>query len=173
MGVAEGISRARYYPDFKKIRVKLLAEPGTLKLIGAQLVGGEGIKERCDFLAMAARKGLTLHDIAWMENVYSPAIGALNEPMALAAQNGLVDGRSGRDRVLPVGTDQLREVPAGEPCRPTWPGVPRAPPTVGRRDPQVLFWKHLFVPLYRRLPWKVKHVVILAMPGSHRARWSS
>lgn len=89
LGVAEGISRARYYPDFKKIRVKLLAEPGTLKLIGAQLVGGEGVKERCDFLAMAARKGLTLHDIAWMENVYSPAMGALNEPMALAAQNGL------------------------------------------------------------------------------------
>lgn len=88
-GVAEGISRARYYPGFKKIRVKLLAEPGTLKLIGAQLVGGEGVKERCDFLAMAARKGLTLHDIAWMENVYSPAMGALAEPMALAAQNGL------------------------------------------------------------------------------------
>lgn len=89
LGVGEGISRARYYPDFKKIRVKLLAEPDTLKLIGAQLVGGEGIKERCDFLAMAARKGLTLHDIAWMENVYSPAMGALSEPMALAAQNGL------------------------------------------------------------------------------------
>lgn len=88
-GVAEGISRARYYPDFKKIRVKILAEPDTLKVIGAQLVGGEGVKERCDFLAMAARKGLTLHDIAWMENVYSPAMGALAEPMALAAQNGL------------------------------------------------------------------------------------
>jgi NADH oxidase (H2O2-forming) len=89
VGVAEGISRARYYPDFKKIRVKLLAEPGTLRLIGAQLVGGEGIKERCDFLAMAAKKGVTLEDLAWMENVYSPAIGALNEPIALAAQNGL------------------------------------------------------------------------------------
>jgi NADH oxidase (H2O2-forming) len=88
-GVAEGISRARYYPGFKTIRVKLLAEPGTLKVIGAQLVGGEGVKERCDFLAMAARKGLTLNDIAWMENVYSPAMGALSEPMALAAQNGL------------------------------------------------------------------------------------
>src|SRR6266540_2809398 len=91
-GVAEGISRARYYPDFKKIRVKLLAEPRTLRLIGAQLVGGEGIKERCDFLAMAARKGVTLEELAWMENVYSPAIGALNEPIALAAQNGLDSG---------------------------------------------------------------------------------
>ena len=46
-------------------------------------------------------------------------------------------------------------------------------PTVGPRTPQVLFWKYLFVPIYRRLPWKVKHTVILAMPGSHRRHWSS
>lgn len=89
LGVAEGISRARYYPDSKKIRVKLLAEPGTLRLIGAQMVGGEGIKERADFLAMAVKTGITLEDLAYMENVYSPPIGALNEPIALAAQNGL------------------------------------------------------------------------------------
>jgi NADH oxidase (H2O2-forming) len=89
MGVAQGISRARYYPDMKKIRVKLLAEPDTLRLIGAQMVGGEGIKERADFLAIAVKKGVTLEDLAWMENVYSPPIGALNEPIALAAQNGL------------------------------------------------------------------------------------
>ena len=54
-GRGQGISRARYYPDVKPIRVKLLAEPGTLRLIGAQMVGGEGIKERADFLAMAVR----------------------------------------------------------------------------------------------------------------------
>jgi NADH oxidase (H2O2-forming) len=89
MGVAEGISRARYYPDVKPLKVKLLAEPGSLRLIGAQMVGGEGIKERADFLAMAVRTGITLRDLATMENVYSPAIGALNEPIALAAQNAL------------------------------------------------------------------------------------
>jgi NADH oxidase (H2O2-forming) len=89
LGVAEGISRARYYPDVKKIRVKLLAEPGSLRLIGAQMVGGEGIKERADFLAMAVKTGVTLTDLAYMENVYSPPIGALNEPIALAAQKGL------------------------------------------------------------------------------------
>ena len=38
---------------------------------------------------MAVRKDVTLEDLAWMENVYSPPIGALNEPIALAAQNGL------------------------------------------------------------------------------------
>jgi hypothetical protein len=47
------------------------------------------------------------------------------------------------------------------------------PAPVGPRTPQVLFWKYLFVPLYRRLPWKVKHFVILAMPGSHRRQWGS
>ena len=87
VGVAEGISRARYHPGVKKIRVKLLAEPGTLRLIGAQMVGAEGIKERADFLAMAVRTGITIGDLATMENVYSPPIGALNEPIALAAQN--------------------------------------------------------------------------------------
>ena len=86
VGVAEGISRARYYPGVEKVRVKLLAEPGPLRLIGAQMVGREGIKERADFLAMAVRTGITVNQLATMENVYSPPIGALNEPIALAAQ---------------------------------------------------------------------------------------
>lgn len=89
MGVAQGISRARYYPDVQPVKVKLLAEPGSLRLIGAGLVGGEGIKERADFLAMAVRTGITIRDLATMENVYSPAIGALNEPISLAAQDCL------------------------------------------------------------------------------------
>lgn len=91
VGVTEGISRARYYPGVEKIRVKLLAEPGTLRLIGAQMVGREGIKERADFLAMAVRTGITIGELATMENVYSPPIGALNEPIALAAQNLLTE----------------------------------------------------------------------------------
>ncbi len=89
VGVANGISRARYYPGVKKVRVKLLAEPGSLRLIGAQMVGGEGIKERADFLGMAVKTGITLRDLATMENVYSPPIGALNEPISVAAQNAL------------------------------------------------------------------------------------
>lgn len=92
LGIGEGISRARYYPGVKPIKIKLLAEPRTLKLIGAQMVGGgEGIKERADFLATAIKFGLTLTDLAAMENVYSPAIGALNEPIVTAAQNGLAN----------------------------------------------------------------------------------
>ena len=90
VATADGISRARYYPGVHKIKVKLIAEPGTLRLIGAQMVGGgEGIKERADFLAMAVKFGFTLHDLSTMENVYSPPIGALNEPIVVAATNGV------------------------------------------------------------------------------------
>jgi NADH oxidase (H2O2-forming) len=95
-GVANGISRARYYPGVKKLRVKLLAEPDTRRLIGAQMVGQEGIKERADFLAMAVKTGITLDDLATMENVYSPPIGALNEPIAMAAANGLASASQAR-----------------------------------------------------------------------------
>jgi NADH oxidase (H2O2-forming) len=90
-GSATGISRARYYPGVKPVTVKLLADPKSLRLIGAQMVGGEGIKERADFLAMCVRKGITVEDLATMENVYSPAIGALNEPIALAAAKTLAN----------------------------------------------------------------------------------
>lgn len=86
-GMADGISKARYYPGWSRIRVKLLIDPVTRTLVGGQMAGLEGIKERADFLAMAMRAQIPIEDIAWMENVYSPPIGALNEPMALAAQN--------------------------------------------------------------------------------------
>ena len=88
-----GVSRARYYPGATRTHVKLLAEPDTLRLIGGVLHGGEGIKERCDFLAFAAKRGATLEDLAYMENIYSPPIGALFEPISIAAQNGLAEQR--------------------------------------------------------------------------------
>ncbi len=95
MGKGQGISRARYYPGFKPVWVKLLAEPDTHALIGAQMTGGEGIKERADFLAMAIRKRITIEDLASMENVYAPPIGAVMEPIAICAQGLQADLGSG------------------------------------------------------------------------------
>ena len=112
MGVAEGISRARYFPGVEDVKVKLLAEPGTLRLIGAQMVGREGIKERADFLAMAVKTGITLEDLAFMENVYSPPIGALNEPIALAAQNALAGWRPEQRALRGLAARELRALPA-------------------------------------------------------------
>ena len=89
VGTANGISRARYFPGVQQVRVKLAGGAGHGRLIGGQFVGGEGIKERADFLAFALKRGATLEDLAWMENVYSPPIGALYEPLSVAAQNGM------------------------------------------------------------------------------------
>jgi len=91
-----GVSRARYFPGATKTFVKLLAEPGSLRLIGGVIHGGEGVKERCDFLAFAAKRGATLYDLAYMENIYSPPIGALFEPISIAAQNALAEQRTSR-----------------------------------------------------------------------------
>jgi NADH oxidase (H2O2-forming) len=91
-----GITKARYYPGAEKTFVKLLAEPDTLRLIGGVIHGGEGVKERCDFLAFAAKRGATLYDLAYMENIYSPPIGALFEPIQIAAQNALAEQRANR-----------------------------------------------------------------------------
>jgi NADH oxidase (H2O2-forming) len=89
VGKAQGITAARYHPSHEPMLVKLLVDPRTHRVLGAQFTGGEGVKERADFMAFAIRKGTVVEELATMENVYSPAIGALNEPIALAAKNAL------------------------------------------------------------------------------------
>jgi hypothetical protein len=44
------------------------------------------------------------------------------------------------------------------------------PPFVGG-GLQAQFWRRLFVPIYRRIPWGVRRAIIIAMPGSHRRDW--
>jgi hypothetical protein len=45
--------------------------------------------------------------------------------------------------------------------------APRRP-----RGPEELFWRHVFAPIYRLLPWKLRHRIMLTMPGSHRQPWA-
>ncbi|MGH9034543.1 MAG: hypothetical protein ACRD0O_02170 [Acidimicrobiia bacterium] len=44
------------------------------------------------------------------------------------------------------------------------------PPPRGARE---MFWRQVFAPAYRRLPWKIRLALINRMPGSHRRDWSS
>ncbi|MGH2708191.1 MAG: hypothetical protein ACRDJF_03640 [Actinomycetota bacterium] len=44
-------------------------------------------------------------------------------------------------------------------------------PPRARSGPRTLFWRRVYVPVYRRLPWGVRRALIVAMPGSHRRRW--
>jgi len=88
IGEANGISSARYHPNVEPMNIKLLIEPKSREILGVEIWGGDGVKERADFLAFAMRKHATVDELANMENVYSPPIGALNEPIALAAKAG-------------------------------------------------------------------------------------
>ena len=44
---------------------------------------------------------------------------------------------------------------------------------VGDSGPKAFFWRRIFVPVYRLLPWTVRQKLIQAMPGSHRQTWST
>lgn len=44
------------------------------------------------------------------------------------------------------------------------------PPRAGG-GPGAVFWRRVYVPVYRRLPWGVRRALIMAMPGSHRRGW--
>lgn len=46
----------------------------------------------------------------------------------------------------------------------------RPSPVVGT-GPDDLFWRYVFVPIYRALPWRIRLIVMRAMPGSHRKQW--
>jgi len=46
----------------------------------------------------------------------------------------------------------------------------REPPAL-RESLQEMFWRRIFVPIYRRIPWGVRRAIITAMPGSHRREW--
>ena len=47
-----------------------------------------------------------------------------------------------------------------------------APPEPAKETPFEIFFRHLYVPIYRRLPWGLRRSIIRAMPGSHRRRWA-
>src|SRR5690606_41494659 len=71
-GVARGRTRAFYYPGRKDLYIKLLFKDGVL--VGAQLAGGEGIKERIDALSLAIRKKTTIRDLLDLETCYAPPL---------------------------------------------------------------------------------------------------
>ena len=85
----EGESRAGYLPERKRITVKALAEVGTGRLLGAQIVGEEGTAKRIDVLATAIQAGLTAEQAVDLDLGYAPPFGPVWDPVHLVAR-GLV-----------------------------------------------------------------------------------
>ncbi len=78
-GFSRGRTRASYYPGRKDLYIKLLFKDDCL--VGAQLAGGEGIKERVDALCLAVRKKATIRDLLDTETCYAPPVSMLVDPL--------------------------------------------------------------------------------------------
>jgi NADPH-dependent 2,4-dienoyl-CoA reductase/sulfur reductase-like enzyme len=79
-------TRARYYPGTGPMTVKILAEKGTGRLLGGQIVGKEGAGKRIDTLAAALHTGLTVEDLINLDLGYSPPFSGVWDPVQIAAR---------------------------------------------------------------------------------------
>jgi len=74
-------SHAGYYPGAKSMCLKLLVDPSSGEILGAQGVGTEGVDKRIDVLATAIRAGLTAPELADLELAYAPPFGSAKDPV--------------------------------------------------------------------------------------------
>lgn len=77
-------NHASYYPGAVSMSVKTIFERPTGKILGAQLVGYEGVDKRCDILATAIRAGMTAFDLTRLELCYAPPYGSAKDPVNMA-----------------------------------------------------------------------------------------
>ena len=77
-------NHAGYYPGAEAMTIKLLFDPETGRVLGAQAVGGAGVDKRIDVLAMAIQAGMTVFDLEESELAYSPQYGSAKDPINMA-----------------------------------------------------------------------------------------
>lgn len=76
---------AGYYPGAKALLLKLIWEPESGRILGAQVTGFLGVDKRIDVMATAITGGLTIDDLAQVELAYAPPFGAAKDIVNLAA----------------------------------------------------------------------------------------
>ncbi|CAB4592212.1 unannotated protein [freshwater metagenome] len=74
-------NHAGYYPDAKQIALKLIFDPATGEILGAQGVGLDGVDKRIDVIATAIRGGITAPELADLELAYAPPFGSAKDPV--------------------------------------------------------------------------------------------
>ena len=74
-------SHASYYPNGKQMSVKVLWDKQTLRILGAQIVGFDGVDKRMDVLATAIRFGAKVTDLKDLELCYAPPFGSAKDPV--------------------------------------------------------------------------------------------
>jgi NADPH-dependent 2,4-dienoyl-CoA reductase/sulfur reductase-like enzyme/rhodanese-related sulfurtransferase len=94
--ITHSSSHAGYYPDAQPMSIKTVYDPADGRLLGAQIVGYEGVDKRIDLFAAVIRAGGTVWDLGELEHAYAPPYSSAKDPVNIAgfvAQNTLT-GRS-------------------------------------------------------------------------------
>lgn len=84
-----GKDHAGYYPGSTSVMLKLIFDPKTGKIYGAQGVGEKGVDKRIDILATAIKGGLTVEDLPELEFTYAPPFGSAKDPVNMLGYAGL------------------------------------------------------------------------------------
>ena len=92
-------SHAHYYPGAKPVMIKVIAEEGTGRLLGAQVLGERGVDKRVDVLATAITAKMSVFDLETLDLAYSPPFGSAQDPINVA---GFVAGHIARGDIATV-----------------------------------------------------------------------
>jgi NADPH-dependent 2,4-dienoyl-CoA reductase/sulfur reductase-like enzyme len=93
--VIESTSRAGYYPGAAPMTVKMIAEQGTGRLLGLQIVGREGAAKRVDIGAVALTAGMTVDQVVSLDLGYAPPFSPVWDPVQVAARKLVAAGVGG------------------------------------------------------------------------------
>lgn len=77
-------NHASYYPGSVNMSIKVIFENVSGRILGAQVVGYEGVDKRCDLFAVAIRAGMTAYDLTKLELCYAPPYGSAKDPVNMA-----------------------------------------------------------------------------------------
>lgn len=102
-------SHAGYYPGGTMMLVKLMFAPDSGKVLGAQIVGYDGVDKRIDSISNAIRFGLTVYDLQKMELAYAPPFSSAKDPVNMA---GYVAENILEGKMVPFYVEDLDAIPA-------------------------------------------------------------
>lgn len=104
-------SHAGYYPGSLPMNIKLLFSPEDGTVLGAQIIGRDGVDKRIDVLATAIRHRLTVYDLEELELAYAPPYSSAKDPVNMA---GFVAGNILREDVKVTQWDEVDELSSAE-----------------------------------------------------------
>lgn len=85
-GTIASKTKADYYPGALPIKVKLVVEKESQRVIGAQIIGGEEVTQRINAISLAIQRGMTARDLSKADTAYAPPVCETWEPIVLAAE---------------------------------------------------------------------------------------